>query len=298
MLFPPFYKYLDIQGAKLTLGNRAFKHAKPSDFNDTEDLTIRSIFPEDDQAALKQMENGFTDVLLKHLNDPPTCLNPELRKKVSLLQEIFKKNPDAANLVKEAKAKGDRPEIFDLDQVKKRNSGFVDEINQFMQGWRVLCVSERKDSERMWARYAENHQGIVLRIVPNLGKDSKYQLFGRVEYRATRPSLYESALSFQEGSLFGDQERRIRTAMEKIIYSKTLEWDYEKEYRLAIPVRPGENWNTLAYHPEEISELYLGANATTELKAEIVGLAQALNPQISIFQMFRDANGKLVFRSR
>lgn len=35
---PPLYKYLDLQGAKLTLGNRTFKHSKPSDFNDTEDL--------------------------------------------------------------------------------------------------------------------------------------------------------------------------------------------------------------------------------------------------------------------
>jgi hypothetical protein len=43
MALPPLYKYLDVQGAKLTLGNRTFKHAKPSDFNDTEDLTIQSI---------------------------------------------------------------------------------------------------------------------------------------------------------------------------------------------------------------------------------------------------------------
>jgi hypothetical protein len=151
----------------------------------------------------------------------------------------------------------------------------------------------------MWARYAENHQGIVLRIVPNVGKDSKYQMFGRVEYRATRPSLYESARSFQEDSLFGDQEGRIRASLEKIIYSKTLEWDYEKEYRLAIPLAADEgDWNTLAYHPEEISELYLGAKATDALKTEIVGLAQAVNPKISIYQVFHDAKGKLSFRAR
>jgi hypothetical protein len=44
MPLPPLYKYLDFQGAQLTLGNRTFKHAKPSDFNDTEDLTIQSTF--------------------------------------------------------------------------------------------------------------------------------------------------------------------------------------------------------------------------------------------------------------
>jgi hypothetical protein len=33
MALPPLYKYLDVQGAKLTLGNRTFKHAKPSTFS-------------------------------------------------------------------------------------------------------------------------------------------------------------------------------------------------------------------------------------------------------------------------
>ena len=62
MTQPPLYKYLDIKGAKLTLENRCFRHAKPSYFNDTEDFTIRSIFPEDDEAAFKQLEEGFVIV--------------------------------------------------------------------------------------------------------------------------------------------------------------------------------------------------------------------------------------------
>jgi len=151
----------------------------------------------------------------------------------------------------------------------------------------------------VWSRYAQDHQGIALRILPNAEKDSKYQLFRPVAYRKTRPPLWESALSFQEGSLFGDQEQRIRAAMETIVYSKTLDWEYENEYRLAIPLGAGEkDWNTLGYHPEEVSELYLGAKATDELKAEIVGLAQAVNPKIKIFQMSHDATGKLAFRER
>src|SRR3982074_32542 len=47
MTLPPLYKYLNVQGAKLTLGNRTFRHAKPSDFNDIEDMTVQSIFPEE-----------------------------------------------------------------------------------------------------------------------------------------------------------------------------------------------------------------------------------------------------------
>jgi hypothetical protein len=43
MALPPLYKYLDIRGAKLTLDNKTFKHSKPVDFNDVEDLKIQSI---------------------------------------------------------------------------------------------------------------------------------------------------------------------------------------------------------------------------------------------------------------
>jgi hypothetical protein len=51
-------------------------------FNDLEDLTIRSLFPEDDETALAIIENGFTDLLLKHVDDAPSCLNELMRAKV------------------------------------------------------------------------------------------------------------------------------------------------------------------------------------------------------------------------
>jgi hypothetical protein len=94
-------------------------------------------------------------------------------------------------------------------------------------------------------------------------------------YRASRPPLYDDALDFLASSLFGDQERNRRVMLEKIIYAKILDWDHESEYRLAIPLRQGEDWNTLPYHPEEITELYLGLAMTTENEEEIIGKANA-----------------------
>jgi hypothetical protein len=288
---PALYKYLDIAGARLTLGNRCFRHAKPSTFNDTEDLTIRGLFPEDDETALAIIENGFSDLLLRHLDDEPTCLNERMRLQLKCILAAFKANPDAARILKEAKK--DLPSVFNVERMKQRHRDFVAEINAFMQGFRILCVSSRKDSERMWDRYAQAHSGVVLRISPNIDKDSKYQRFQPVTYQATRPTLYESAERFQEDSLFGDQEARIRIAMEKIVYAKTLDWEYEKEYRLAIPVHTDDDWDTLGYHPEEISEIYLGAKACDEWKAEVIALGKGVNPRIVVQQMFYTGNGVL-----
>jgi hypothetical protein len=294
MTSPSLYKYLSVEGARLTLGNRCFKHAKPSTFNDTEDLTVRSLFPEDDEAALAVIENNFTDVLLKHVDDAPTCLNEGMRAKVALILAAFKANPGAARIIKEAKK--EMPSVFNLEHMTQRHLDFVAEINAFMQGFRILCVSSRKDSERMWDRYAEGHRGIVLKISPNIDKDSKFQCFLPVAYQVCRPTFYESAEAFLESGLFGDQLARLKDAMDKIVYAKTLEWEYENEYRLAIPVHGDTDWDTLSYHPEELSELYLGANAPNNWKAEIVALAESINPDIAVYEMFYNGNGNLLSR--
>ena len=93
MLLPPLYKYLDVEGAKLTLRNRNFRHAKPSDFNDIRDMAIESLFPEDEEAALTSIVNNFTSVLLRNLDNPPTCINLQTRDSVTLLQAMLKNTP-------------------------------------------------------------------------------------------------------------------------------------------------------------------------------------------------------------
>jgi hypothetical protein len=295
MALPPLYKYLDVQGAKLTLGNGTLKHAKPSDFNDIEDLTVRSVFPEETEAAIKKITNSFINVILQHLNDQPTCSSP-WKEKIALIQQFFRKNPKAAAIHNaELNKEGGEP-IYDIEHMHEVSEAFINEINAFLQDYRVLCVSTHRDSEEMWSGYAENHKGIVMRIEPNVAKDSKFQLFRPVEYREKRPPFFNSTRDFIADSLFSDQEALKRTTIEKIVYTKTLHWQHEAEYRLAIRLREGElPWNVRKFHPEEITELYLGLAMTMEVKEGMVSKAKTLNPEISIFQMGRDPDSKLTF---
>jgi hypothetical protein len=295
MTLPPLYKYLNVRGAKLTLGNRTFRHAKPSDFNDIEDMTVQSIFPEETEVALKRLSEGFTDVILAHLDDPPTCASP-MREKLALIQQAYRNNPKAAELVKAELAKGDAKPLFDVEHMRTRAQTHIKDINEFMQGWRVLCVTTNNDSEKMWSEYAESHKGIALQIEPNVEKDSKFQRFQPVIYREKRPALYDDSMEFIAGGLFGDQEARIRTVMEKIVYAKTLKWQHECEYRLAIPLgKDEEPCDTMSYHPEEITEMYLGLAMEPKDKEDIVAKAKAVNPDIAIFHAKRDAKGVIVF---
>lgn len=295
MVLPPLYKYLDVNGARLTLKNGTFKHAKPSDFNDLEDLTVRSIFPESDEAALQEIKDSLTDVLLKNLNRPPTSTSPQLRQKVELIQKAYITNPDAAATTKAMIKEDTISKLYDLDTLRTKSKGYIDEINNFMQSFRVLCVTQDSTSTDMWKRYAQDSEGIVLRILPNARKDSKFLRFRKVEYRATRPPLYKNVMEFLEDSLFGDQERRALEVMERILYAKTLDWEYEDEYRLVIPILDGADWNTMPYHPEEIPELYLGHRTSADIKAEIIELAKSRNPEIKIFHSCLGPDGRIIF---
>jgi hypothetical protein len=96
---PPLYKYLDLTGAKLTLGNRTFRHAKPSTFEDLEDMTIRSVFPEDVEVALEKLSNGCVDVIVENVNVVPTC-SPNLAEVVKGLQDIVRDDPGAVEAVR------------------------------------------------------------------------------------------------------------------------------------------------------------------------------------------------------
>ena len=120
MALPPLYKYLDVQGAKLTLGNGTFKHAKPSDFNDIEDLTIQSIFPEEVEVALTTLSSGFNDVILQHLNDPPTCSSP-MREMIALIQHAYRTNPKGAEIVKTELSKESVEPVYDVEYMGERS---------------------------------------------------------------------------------------------------------------------------------------------------------------------------------
>jgi len=95
--------------------------------------------------------------------------------------------------------------------------------------------------------------------------------------------------------MFGDQKDRIKAVLDKIIYTKTLEWEYEREFRLAVPADPKNDWNTLAFHPEELESLYVGAATEEGRKNDMVSLAKTINPQVKIFQARRSGPGEIIF---
>lgn len=240
------------------------------------------MFPIEIDNAYQEVVRSFIDVLIEHLDDQPTCTSP-LREKILQLQAIYRKKPDAALHIKRELAKTPIDQVEIIDQ-QRRAEAFVSEINAHIQMSRVLCVSSKVDSDHMWRGYADEYRGVALRIAPNYEKDSKFKLFRPVTYRERRPAIYDEPAQFLSDSLFGNQEKRITDVLYRVVYTKTLEWRNENEYRLVIPVFDGEkDWDTLPYLPEEVTGIYLGENMSSSAKEEIGALAKEINPSMEYF---------------
>jgi hypothetical protein len=290
MALPPLYKYLNVDGAKQTLGTRTFRHAKPSTFEDSEDMTIKSVFPEELGAALAKLSAGAVDVILENVDEPPTC-DPKFRPTITELQNILKEQPEMADAIRE-----DMKNILDVEHMRTISDALVADLNEDLQRYRVLCVSTNRASERMWEDHAHDHEGIVLRIEPSVDRASKLELFRPVTYHPSRPPLYDQTLDALRGSWFGDQEARARSMSHKIIYAKTLPYKFESEYRLAIPSDEDGDWSAWPYHPEEITELNLGMAMKKVDKDDIIAKAKSVNPNIKLFQTTRAPDRKLSFK--
>ena len=284
---PPLYKYLNVTGARLTLSNQTFRHAKPSEFNDLEDLTIQGVFEDDLEDILEDIWTSLLEIVSKNLDKEPTCCSP-MKEQVQELQMLFRQKSDLVNILQQSDHRQD------IDQYRVMVTRHVEEINAFMQGYRVLCVTSNLYSEYMWRDYAENHKGIVIRIKPSREQDSKFQFFKPVSYEEHRPALYQNARSFIEISLFCEQIKVKQDMLNKIIYSKTLRWQEESEYRLAIRLGEEEEpWDTLKYNPEEIVEMHLGCNIEPKIKEELANLAISVNSDILIFEVRCNSKGRL-----
>jgi hypothetical protein len=134
MALPPLYKYLDVDGAKKTLGNKCFRFSKPSEYKDLEDMTAGSLFPDELEVALAILSDGFVDVIVENPNAALTCsekLRPkvvELQKKSSSKSPTISKSSTArcgGTVPKMSRDAARRPSLKQRVQVSRRiNAGW------------------------------------------------------------------------------------------------------------------------------------------------------------------------------
>ena len=127
----------------------------------------------------------------------------------------------------------------------------------------IVCLSEECDSILMWSHYAGEHKGVCFeftRAVDNCLGD--IELCSPVKYDTHYPII-------DLGRLLLNQDGETLKIM---MYTKSEEWAYEKEWRLITPQGDKEcPW------PVPISRVILGIKIEDQFKSKIETLCQERN---------------------
>ncbi len=217
-----FYKYVGPTTAKKVLESGTLRWSSPSLFNDPFDVP-KVIF---DGITEAQLEAAMLKSFLSLLQNP-ALPNPEhladLTKQI-LAFAATASEAEKRRMIETARAdKSDGPKRF----VKE----FQAEWHRLYENQRILCLSETWNSASMWDRYADRHQGAVLEL-------GCYD-FAASAWSRAKPVVYSDA-PLSSNSADGiarfflyERTYALHQLMEEFTHTKTVDWAYEREWRMA-----------------------------------------------------------------
>jgi Protein of unknown function (DUF2971) len=138
----------------------------------------------------------------------------------------------------------------------------------------------------MWAHYADHHRGAVIELTPCVQKDSALLVSKEINYTDVRLLLYQEPIDMITRGLTTSPKDTAQLIFDRLIYTTSTEWSYEKEYRLTIhsSIPDNREYGTLQFHPEELTALYLGCRMKNADRQRVMELARTINPSVDIFE--------------
>ncbi|WP_158161008.1 DUF2971 domain-containing protein [Grimontia hollisae] len=189
--------------------------ARPDTFNDPFDCNYRPI-----PARMKEGDELFIDDLPPHeveakiINDlPKGCSDREMEQAIFRIAEF-------------------------------RN----DHIQHMINSYCVLSLSEECDHTLLWSHYADQHRGICIQYARSENSNLSGELSRPVRYRRHYYSVdhkdYQVFLRDHVYSPSGKDWRNGNNLLTNAIFTKSEQWFYEKEWRIAMPFpQPAKGFN-------------------------------------------------------
>jgi hypothetical protein len=140
----------------------------------------------------------------------------------------------------------------------------------FNQNIGVLCLTEKPDNLLMWAHYSDCHRGLVLEFDEShsffnqrKSETDELRYLRKVIYSAQRPVIRLPNLTYED-----------------LCLTKSLEWEYEQEWRIIVALQDADATIERSLHniclfkiPVEcITAIILGARATDETRDAVIDL--------------------------
>jgi len=164
----------------------------------------------------------------------------------------------------------------DIEEKFARNLGerLQEAVNQKK---RILCLTEDYNNPLMWAHYADSHKGFCVEYrqadLEKLNVELK-----RVEYCERPDQIDLSALD----NKFGNEEMK---KVEKLLFCKSKEWSYEKEWRALLTVDKASIDKKYILKPCPPCSIYLGVKMNDYCRDFFVTLCE--EKKIPVYRMIQ-----------
>lgn len=253
-----FYKYYSYEGLKATLerGTRLWTYALS-----LPDPLSRSV-------NIKWDFGGFQEITVACVRKQD---NP-YQKNLGIDYQKFLDKMTAGTL---------QPDKF----VRDLKESFNEEIARLRLQALLCCFSQNKHSLPMWACYAENHRGGLIKF-GNLEKtNSPLQEASKVNYQNERPKCKLTR------AIEAADDRYMQEALRKTLLTKAQDWQHEDEWRVIhlesaeeAPEAIASDTEMLPFAKEEVTAVYLGADMPQEHRSAIMELLGEQYPWAEIYQ--------------
>jgi len=156
------------------------------------------------------------------------------------------------------------------DQEKQNRSKYFP--TYVAKDYLVYCMSEKRDDLLMWSHYANKHRGFVVgfRCTP---ESLLFSAAKEVDYTNTYPKV-----SYRHSA---------EQSMKICLYTKSIKWRYEKEYRTILNASPNR---IRSYEHTCLTEIIFGCDMKTADKETIRKFVSAGQSNPQYFECFLDDN--------
>jgi hypothetical protein len=253
------FKYLGSVGAKKTLSTGAIRLSAPSTFNDPFDMRLDEVlglgirhFVEAQKLALFERLSGELD--------QSQLRSGELGKKAALINKMLRSaSVEQTKAIKDKLIATPLEQLYNFDSLQNAHDDLLKTLQVQMRRYGVFCMTLHHDSLLMWSHYAQHHEGVVFEFLADVANDSALCASKPVRYSKERPLAYRTPSDLVRRGLTMSSLEAANEIVMDLIFTKSVEWEYENEVRLAIPnfIPEGTNTATLRFAPNELVAVYL-----------------------------------------
>lgn len=273
-----FFKYMTASTAKIVLENRTLRWSTASELNDPFDMQFDMSVNVDRERlkarALEKIWSLYSGV------QPIPVKNP-----MGAMLELLRNA--ATKFTKEELKEKLGPAIGEgYDRMITRLPTTHANAEPQIATLKILSLTTKPDNNLMWTHYTNAHSGVVMRFRSIPAFDSPYGMAKPMNYVSEVPPFYSE--NDLVDIIAGVAKTNARDIIEKIIYTKSADYEYEQEWR--VSTGSGRNkhapFEDVPFGLNELDGIIFGLRTSDADKTEIQELA-AKYPNIEMMRSTR-----------